>query len=166
MMVNYLGAKLEDTLKELEDTIGCHAIFGFLESQYTHHLAATMHVEGDSEHVMYHRACALRSYLLYLVGSSIFMDRSDYYLDVAYLRYFTDLKQIYEYNYGATCLIYLYSKLAEGCLWKTKKMIAICVLFSWHLCYAITNNSSVPFLGMDPLSLPTHLWLIICWWIH
>lgn len=40
MMVNYLGVEPEDALKEMEDTRGCHARFGFLESQYTHHLVA------------------------------------------------------------------------------------------------------------------------------
>lgn len=75
----------------LEDTRGYHTIFGFLESIYAHHLVAEVQVDGDDEHVMYHKACALRPYLVYLVGMSIFRDKSAYYADVVYLKYFTDL---------------------------------------------------------------------------
>lgn len=54
--------------------------------------------EGDDEHVMYHRACALSSYLLYLVDESIFVEKSVYYMNVVYLCYFTELERIHEYN--------------------------------------------------------------------
>lgn len=41
----------------------------------------------------------LREYMLYLVNMSIFVVKIAYYVDVVYLRYFTELKQIHEYNY-------------------------------------------------------------------
>lgn len=115
-------------LKELDDTRDAHARFGFLENLYTHHL--DMVVYADGEHAMYHRACALRSYLIYLVGPSIFMDNNAFYVDVVYLRYFIDLERIHEYSWGITCLVYLYSKLSEDFLWKTKQMTTRCTLFT------------------------------------
>ncbi|CAL5213167.1 unnamed protein product [Lathyrus oleraceus] len=60
----------------------------------------------------------------------MFVYKSATYLDVVYLRYFIDLRAIHEYNLGVACLIYLYSKLGEGCLGKTKKMIGSCMLLT------------------------------------
>lgn len=48
------------------------------------------------QHIMY----AMRAYLLYLVGTTIFMDKSAIYVDVLYLRYFKDFKWIHEYSWG------------------------------------------------------------------
>lgn len=98
MMVNYLGDDPEDSLNKLEDTRGCHARYGFLENLYVHYLAATMEVDGDDAQVINHISCALRSYLMYLVCKSTFMDKSAYYVDVVYFRYFIDFKWINEYN--------------------------------------------------------------------
>lgn len=47
-------------------------------------------------------------------------------------QYFVDLKAIHEYNQWATCLVYLYSKLATSYLWKTKQIIG-----SWMLLMVI-----------------------------
>lgn len=38
---------------------------------------------------------------MYLVGKSIFMDKSAYYVNMVYLRYFIDFERIHEYNWGA-----------------------------------------------------------------
>lgn len=73
-------------------------------------------VDGDDEQVMRHRSYAFKTCLLHLVSTSIFVDKSFYYIDMVYLRYFTNLERIHEYNCEAACLIYLYSKLAEGFL--------------------------------------------------
>lgn len=99
---------------------------------YTHNLAMTLQVSGDDEHIMYHRACALKSYLIYLVNTSTFVDKSTYYVDVVYLIYFIDLEMNHEYNWGAY-LIYLYSKLDECCLWKIKQMRFSCTLMIIYL---------------------------------
>ena len=58
-------------------------------------------VAGDHMQVAYHRYSALRCYLLFLVGTSMFVDKSETYVDVVYLKYITDLSLIHEYNWGA-----------------------------------------------------------------
>lgn len=63
-------------------------------------MIAEKQVDGDDEQVMYLRAYAMSSYLLYLVGTPIFVDKSSYYVDVIYLKYVTDLKRIHKYNWG------------------------------------------------------------------
>lgn len=74
-------------MKEIKDTIGCHARFGFLENLYAHHLVVAMLIDGDDEQVMYHKTWKLRSYLMYLVDTSIFVDKNAYYVNMVYLRY-------------------------------------------------------------------------------
>lgn len=101
MMTVYLGVGLADALKEIEYIRGVHDRFKFLESLYAHHLTAAMQAKGDDEHVMYRKA--LRSYLTYLVGTSIFVDKSVDYVYMVYVRYFTDFEQIHEYNWRGTC---------------------------------------------------------------
>lgn len=45
-MVTYLGVDQTDTLKELEETIGAHARFVFLEKLDTHRLDAAVDANG------------------------------------------------------------------------------------------------------------------------
>lgn len=70
----------------------------FLERLYAQQLTVEEQVDSDDEKVMQHRAYELRAYLLYLVGASIFMDNSAYYVDVVYLKYFADMEHIHKYN--------------------------------------------------------------------
>lgn len=67
---------------------------------------------------------------MYLVDNSIFVDKSSYYVDVVYLRYFIDFKWVHEYNQETIYLVYLYTKLGETCLWKTRHMTSINTLFT------------------------------------
>lgn len=70
-----------------------------------------------------------------MVDTSMFVDRSATYVDVVYLKYFTDLTAIDEYNLGDVCLVYLYSKMGESCLWKTKQMTENCIFLTVISCY-------------------------------
>ncbi|XP_050895966.1 protein MAINTENANCE OF MERISTEMS-like [Lathyrus oleraceus] len=104
MMVEYLGANSGEAMKELDKTRGVHARFVYLKK------------------VVLHKSHALRAYMLYLVGTVIFVDKSVTYIDVIYLCYLVDFERIHEYNRGAAYLVYLYLKLREGCMRKTKQV--------------------------------------------
>lgn len=53
----------------------------------------------DNElHVTYHKKCSLRCFVIFLVDTSIFMDKRITYVDVAYLKYFIDLSANHEWN--------------------------------------------------------------------
>lgn len=84
--------------EELDDTRGCHARSYFSMDLYKHHLVTDIEVDDDYSRVAYHNACASRSYLLALVNTSIFMDKSTTYVDVIYVGYFTNSEMIHEYN--------------------------------------------------------------------
>lgn len=50
-----------------------------------------MEAEGDDEQVLFHIQYALRSDFLYLVDTTIFVDKSATYVDLVYLTYFINL---------------------------------------------------------------------------
>lgn len=93
----------------MERTRGAHARFEFLKNVYTYKLQREEQAIGDDEQVGIHRAHVMRAYMLYFVGTVIFMD-------------FEDFEWIHEYNGGDACLIYLYSKLSKGFRWKMKQV--------------------------------------------
>lgn len=126
MIVTYLGVGPMNALKEIKVTRVANARFRFMESQYTHHLSATEQADGDNDQVMHHIACTFSLYHMYLVGTPIFLGKSSYHIYVVYLIYFIDLEKTHEYNLGAVCLVHLYFKLVEGCLWKTIHMTTRC----------------------------------------
>lgn len=57
-----------------------------------------LNVIGDDMRVECHWCYALRCCFLFLVDTFMFMDKSAVYVDMVYLKYFTDLSVIHEYN--------------------------------------------------------------------
>ncbi|CAL5198860.1 unnamed protein product [Lathyrus oleraceus] len=96
MIMCHLRVDPTKVAQEAHDTRGAHARFSFLEKIYKGHLRGALDVDVNGMQVEYH--CALRCYLLFLVGTSMFVEKSTTYVDVVYLKYFTDLTAIHEYN--------------------------------------------------------------------
>lgn len=114
---------MDDPAKDAHEayvTRGSYARFSVLENIYKKHLQWALDDVGDDMQVEYRRHCVLRCYLLFLVDMLMFVNKIATYVDVVYLKYFIGLNAIHEYNWGAACLVYLYSKMGENCLWKTK----------------------------------------------
>ncbi|XP_050914136.1 protein MAIN-LIKE 1-like [Lathyrus oleraceus] len=87
IMIEYLGVDPGEAMDELDKIRGAHARFVYLKKVYEDALLSAHQADGDDEPVALHTSYALRVYLLYLVGTTIFMDKSVTYTDV-----------IYEYN--------------------------------------------------------------------
>lgn len=100
LMVDYLGVNPEAKMTEFEATRGARSRFRFLEKVYTNELLKVVSVVGDDEQVTPHRAYATKAYMLYLVGTTIFMDNGVNYVDVIYQQNFDDFEWIQEYNSG------------------------------------------------------------------
>ncbi|CAL5201241.1 unnamed protein product [Lathyrus oleraceus] len=98
MMVDYLGVDAYEENDELDMTRDAHARFEYLNKVYETEILRVEKTVYDDEQVALHRAHALRACLLYLVGTSNFVDKSANYTDVIYLQYFLDFEQIHEYN--------------------------------------------------------------------
>ncbi|XP_058733496.1 uncharacterized protein LOC131605119 [Vicia villosa] len=81
LMVDYLGAQLEKVVEYCSLTNGAHVKFSLLKDLYHNHLVAAVDskTEGDDFFVQYH------------CWHVPFVDKSDNYVDVTYLRYFMDL---------------------------------------------------------------------------
>lgn len=79
---------------EIDVTRGAHTRFSYLEKLYEFLLDAEVEAESDDEMILHHRQCALRLYLMYLVGTTIFMEKSVTYVNVVDLTYFIDLERI------------------------------------------------------------------------
>lgn len=98
MMVDHLRDNSEEAKDELDRTRGAHAMFEYLMKIYETEILRAEQPASDYEQVGLHIAHAIRAYLLYLVGTSIFMDKSSSYTDVVYILYFLDFERIHEYN--------------------------------------------------------------------
>jgi len=59
----------------------------------------------------------VRIYLLYLVGITLFIDKSATVVDVVYLRYFRDLDIVVGYSWGVAALAHLYRELNKVARW-------------------------------------------------
>jgi hypothetical protein len=76
-------------------------------------------MEDDVQKLWVH---AIRIYLLYLVGITLFTNKNAYYVDVVYLRYFRDLVVVAGYSWGAATLSYLYKELNNVSHYNTKHL--------------------------------------------
>jgi len=96
MMIQHLGADPGDALKEVTDTNRGHARFSYLRRIFKEHILEQLgaYNEGDMVLIRKLREQAPHIYLLYLVGITLFTDKSAYYVDVAYMKYFRDLKHV------------------------------------------------------------------------
>ena len=98
LLVEQLGVTPESALEEIDKTRGCHVRYSYLATVFTTELARAREAVGDEEQVTVHRRCAMRAYLLYLVGTHIFVDTSATYTDIMYLQYFDDFEAIHQWN--------------------------------------------------------------------
>ncbi|GAU10556.1 hypothetical protein TSUD_423620, partial [Trifolium subterraneum] len=70
--------------------------------------------EEEEEVVQNYRDCIVRAFLLYLIGGSIFTNKSMQYVDVIFLTYLQDLSLVNTWNWGASGLTYLYHYLEKA----------------------------------------------------
>lgn len=74
----------------------------------------------------------VRIYLLYLVGITIFSDKSQCDVDVVYLKYFRYLDLCAGYSWGAAALAHLYKELNNAARWNTSQVAGyLSLLQAW-----------------------------------
>ncbi|XP_058762405.1 protein MAIN-LIKE 1-like [Vicia villosa] len=130
MLVEKLGVTPESAMAEIDKTCGNHVRYSYLKRVFTDEIRRAWEADGDLEQVTLHRRFAMRAYLLYLVGTQIFVDTSVTYTYIMYMRYFDDFETIHQWNWGAAQLAYLYTKLSEGITWNTRQMTSIMSLLT------------------------------------
>lgn len=110
--LNYGRITKDETLEKMVDHLGTNLggwrtswigpgvlMLGLITwRRYTQLSYRAQQADGDDEQVAFHKSHASRAYMLYLVDTSIFMDKSATYTNVVYLRYFVDFERIHKYN--------------------------------------------------------------------
>ena len=124
LMVELLGANPGDARKNVDQTKGAHAKFSFLRNMLVQSFedVAEAKAEGDLVRRNTCRDQCICIFLLYLLGVTIFSDKSQYYVDVTYLRYLTDVEMIHEYAWGTAALVHLYRELNVACHYKARQL--------------------------------------------
>ena len=85
----------------------------------------------------WYRTRCIRTFLLYLVGCTLFSDKAGSSSCVVYLKYFDDLTTVNQWSWGAAALAFLYNYLGDF----TKPT---CLLDA-----IMFNDIILIFLGMD-----------------
>ena len=106
--------------------------------------AETRHCRGGHVRLswlreMYEDACsrrqwtvAARAYLLYLVGCTIFANKSATSVSVSYLGLFVDLRHTGGYSWAAAALTHMYEQLGDGSYANTRQLAGyVTLLASW-----------------------------------
>ncbi|CAJ2668136.1 unnamed protein product [Trifolium pratense] len=114
MCVEYLNFPINKCKKEFKKMKGAHIGFKTLKDLYIDNLRDALKAERlkkPAEDVEFLRECTIRCYLLYLIGATIFTNKSMQYVDVIFLTYLRDLSLVNTWNWGASGLAYLYNYL-------------------------------------------------------
>ncbi|KAK1272107.1 hypothetical protein QJS04_geneDACA023485 [Acorus gramineus] len=69
-----------------------------------------------------HIDCAVRAYLLFLLGCTLFSDKTGITVPVAYLNFLIDISDISSYGWGAGALAQLYRQLGIASRAKAKQI--------------------------------------------
>ena len=89
--------------------------------------------------------CAVREYLMYLLGCTLFTDKSGIRVPIIYLTLLTELERVRTYAQGAAALAYLYRQLGLATHHEVKQIVGYLILLeAWiyeHFeCLAPTPN--------------------------
>jgi hypothetical protein len=106
MMVTYLGASPIGADTEVTMTKGAHARFTYLKVLLGSHLqdARQSEMVGDVASMHMYRDCAVGTYLLFVVGITIFSNKAKNYVYLTYLLYLRDIELVKMYAWGTTAL--------------------------------------------------------------
>jgi len=126
LMVTHLGSDPGDALLEVTRTRGAHCRFRYLRRIFKERLLQQLELEnehGMTQEVRRLWDQAVRIYLLYLVGITLFTDKSQTVVDVVYLGYFRDLDVVASFSWGAAALAHLYRDLNNAAHWNCGQVL-------------------------------------------
>nr|KYP55189.1 Serine/threonine protein phosphatase 7 long form isogeny [Cajanus cajan] len=104
-----LGVSHKDAILEIRATRGAHVRMSWLRDVYD--------VRCQEKRWEF----STRAFVLFLVGCTIFANKSATYVDVAFLNLFHGLSTCSDYVWGATTLTFLYKYLGDACVHNTKR---------------------------------------------
>ena len=110
LAVDYLGVPQSVAQAQVRDCRGAYYKLEWLYSLFVDHRAASRW------------AYATRAYLLMLVGSTIFADKTFTLVEARYLQLFIDLDACGSYCWGAAALVTLYRYLGDASMFCCKQL--------------------------------------------
>ncbi|KAI5429749.1 hypothetical protein KIW84_034365 [Lathyrus oleraceus] len=110
LVVDYLGVSQGEAQSHVHSCRGSHYKLEWLYDLFIHHRAASSW------------AYATRAYLLMLVGSTIFADKTFTLVETRYLLLFTDLDRRPGCSWGAAALVTLYRYLGDASMFSCKQL--------------------------------------------
>ncbi|MCI57864.1 serine/threonine-protein phosphatase 7 long form-like protein, partial [Trifolium medium] len=87
LMVELIRARSADVDKEVTQTRGAHTQFTYLRDLFEKHLQCVVRYkeQGNEEDAENYQDCAVKLYLLILVGNTIFTNMSKAHVNLTYL---------------------------------------------------------------------------------
>ncbi|XP_057733938.1 serine/threonine-protein phosphatase 7 long form homolog [Arachis stenosperma] len=91
----------------------------------------------------------VRCHIFYLLGSTLFADKSTAYAHAKYLPLLRDFDRIHTYSWGSACLAHLYRALCRASRFDTKEMdgpLNLLFVWAWErmLCLAPVPRNTLP----------------------
>lgn len=123
LLYRTLGVRVAEAREELRSFRGCSVRLKWLRSRFQGVTNAS-----DPEVIKH----SVRAYLLYLLGCTLFTDKTRSHVPINYLYCLEDLDSIYTYAWGATALTYLYRQLGFSNRSDVKQMARyITLIYGW-----------------------------------
>ncbi|GAU32434.1 hypothetical protein TSUD_158320 [Trifolium subterraneum] len=114
MVSSFLGIDEGDALDMFATLNEPHLKHSYVSGLVSHYHTTVERVERENRLVheirLYRERC-IHAFLLFVVGCTIFSNKSSYYLDVVFLQYFQDLSSVHEWNWGSAALVHLQNSL-------------------------------------------------------
>jgi len=135
LIIRLFGMSDVDARAEAKTEYGAHISYPALKRLYEEHLTEARRLEDpQSREEMLERdrrrSCCVRIFLLYLVGSALFNNKTNRHVDLIYLDYIADLQAIGKWSWGGMTLAYLYDYLDDSVRLNNRTM-AGCVTLIW-----------------------------------
>ncbi|RWR80135.1 serine/threonine-protein phosphatase 7 long form isoform X1 [Cinnamomum micranthum f. kanehirae] len=103
--------------------------------------------------------CAVRAYLLYLLGCMLFTDKSGTRVLIIFLTHLVDLDNVSSYAWGATALAYLYRQLGLATRHEVKQMAGYLTLLEAWVYEHFECLAPTPNIHYQPDQLRVHRWV-------
>jgi hypothetical protein len=83
---------------------------------------------GDIVSMLMYRDWAVRTYLLFVDGTTIFSNKAKNYVEITFLRYLRELELVSTFTWGPTALSFLYNELSNANVPKCKYLAGYATL--------------------------------------
>jgi len=127
LMIRLLGMSEADARAEVKTKSAGHISYSTMKRLYEAHLTEARRLEDpqtreEMQERGRRRQWCVRSFLLYLVGSVLFTNKTNRHIDLLYLDCMADLQAIGKWLWGGMTLAYLYDYMDDSVILNNRMM--------------------------------------------